>query len=153
MASRRDTGQSAVYRSEDIVAAIIEDGGTVTLFGQFFDLPNGQRLFGRVEDIERYLDALWEMSWVREFGVERPRLRTRKGDRKAVYHSRDHTIAIPESDWALTEMVVLHEVAHSLTKGDGHGPHFRRVYAFLTSRAMHPVMGMLLNYHFDQDLG
>lgn len=152
VASRRDP-QSAVYRTEDIITAALEDGGSVVMFGQHFELPDsGQRRFARVEDITRYLDALWQMPWVREYEIPQPQVRVRKGQAKAVYEGRRHTIAIPEAKWALTEMVVLHEVAHSLTRGDGHGERFRRVYADLASRAIDPVLGIMLNYHFDQEL-
>lgn len=153
MASRRDQGRAAVYRTEDIVIKLLKDGGTVDLFGSTFPLPEaGFRRFGRVEDAERYLDALWQMSWVQEYQISKPALRVRRGDRKAHYERRSHTIAVPAADWALNEMVVLHEVAHALTPGDGHGQRFRRVLADLTSRAIDPVVGILLNYYFDLEM-
>lgn len=153
MPSARDTGRASVYRSENIISEILDSGGTIEMFGATFTLPeSGQRRFGRVEDIQRYLDALWQMSWVREYNVPQPRLRVRRGDRMAHYRRKDHTISIPQADWALTEMVVLHESAHALCDQGGHGQRFRHIYADLASRAIDPVVGIMLNHHFDMEL-
>lgn len=149
----RDDGRAAVYRTEDIVRSILQEGGTVDLFGSRFPLPEGgDRKFATVSDVDRYLDALWQMSWVKEYGKARPAVRRRRGVTKAHYEFGRNVIAVPQDRWALNEMVVLHEVAHGLCGEFGHGQRFRRVFADLAGHAIDPVVGMMLNYYFDLEL-
>lgn len=68
----------------------------------------------------------------REHGhdIQPPKVRARKGALKAHYEPATQTVAIPPYDrggsWALKQDTVLHEFAHHMSPGQGHGPAFRR---------------------------
>lgn len=61
--------------------------------------------------------------------VKPPTVKPRKGALKAHYDAATATVFIPPYDkggvWALTTATTIHEFAHHLTPGAGHGPAFR----------------------------
>lgn len=61
-----------------------------------------------------------------------PTVRPRKGALKAHYDASNTSVYIPPYDtggsWALMVCTALHEFAHHLTPGDGHGPEFRAAF-------------------------
>jgi len=78
-------------------------------------------------------------------------VRTRRGVTAAHYENRDGngTIAVPDragADWAMRELVVLHEVAHHLCDSGSaaHGPEFVATYCDLTSLVMGAEVGHVL---------
>ena len=81
------------------------------------------------------------------------RVRGRRGHRRAVYEPDElptrGIIAIPTREaggrWSLRGAVVLHEVAHHLTAGSGHGPDFRATHLRLLEDLGLPVQADLLH--------
>jgi putative metallohydrolase (TIGR04338 family) len=90
------------------------------------------RKFGDIESVQRYVDAVLALDWVRRAAPERAalpvRVRARAGATKAEYEFATHTIAVPPHHvggrWAMRELVVLHELAHHLAPDAGHGAAF-----------------------------
>jgi putative metallohydrolase (TIGR04338 family) len=78
------------------------------------------------------------------------RVRERRSAGAAHYENRDGTgvIAVPNrdtADWALRELVVLHEVAHHLCQAEPpHGPEFVATICELTELVMGPELGHVL---------
>ena len=77
-------------------------------------------------------------------------VRARRAATAAHYEYRDGTgvIAVPDrdtADWALRELVVLHEVAHHLCQAEPpHGPEFVATICALTELVMGPELGHVL---------
>jgi putative metallohydrolase (TIGR04338 family) len=124
--------------------------------GQVVDF-HGQRLvvgdditYSRPQDAQFMIDMLWAA----EMGTtDSPKVRVRKGDRKAVYEKGPHTIAIPDAQWALSAFTAIHELAHAITwrrnpSVAGHGPEFARIYADLVYRYLDPTAGLMLSDGF-----
>ena len=126
MSSPRDTHRAAVYAAEDVVAALLTRGGVVDFHGSRLDVPQ-QRRFGDLGAVQRYLDSVRACSWGAP-DTPRPTVRSRRGQTKA-HWSAPAEIAVPvESEWAMTELVVLHEYAHHINWHErgrtDHGPDF-----------------------------
>ena len=76
-------------------------------------------------------------------------VRTRRGASAAHYEAVDGraTIAVPQcsSQWALRELVVLHEIAHHLSPiPPAHGPDFVATFCELAAMVMGPEAGHVL---------
>jgi putative metallohydrolase (TIGR04338 family) len=123
----------------------------VEFFGTQLTLPPEGR-FGSVESVQRYVDGVLELPAVRQrwpdvlpLGV-----RARKAATAAHYENRDGTgiIAVPDrdtADWALRELVILHEVAHHLCRAEpAHGPDFVATICELSELVMGPELGHVL---------
>jgi putative metallohydrolase (TIGR04338 family) len=78
------------------------------------------------------------------------RVRARRAATAAHYENLDGAgvIAVPDrgtADWALRELVVLHEVAHHLCQAEPpHGPEFVATISELTGLVMGPELGHVL---------
>jgi putative metallohydrolase (TIGR04338 family) len=123
----------------------------VEFFGTQLTLPPEGR-FGSVAAVQRYVDDVLTLPAVRD---RWPRLspltvRARRAATAAHYENRYGTgiIAVPDrdtADWALRELVVLHEVAHHLCQaGPPHGPEFVATICTLTELVMGPEVGHVL---------
>jgi putative metallohydrolase (TIGR04338 family) len=90
-------------------------------------------------------------------GVQPLRVRARRAATAAHYESRDGagTIAVPDrntADWAMRELVVLHEVAHHLCQvPPPHGPEFVATFATLAELVMGPELGHVLRVVFAKE--
>jgi putative metallohydrolase (TIGR04338 family) len=115
-----------VYAAESLVCRIFDtadrtDTRTVELHGSTFTLPV-ERRFASVDSVQRYVDQVLGLAWVRATWPQRSAspvtVRPRGGQSKAHYERLTATIAIPpharNRAWALRELVVLHELAHHL---------------------------------------
>jgi putative metallohydrolase (TIGR04338 family) len=77
-------------------------------------------------------------------------VRERRAATAAHYEQRDGigVIAVPDrgtADWAMRELVVLHEVAHHLSDaGPAHGPAFVATMCTLAELVMGPELGHVL---------
>ncbi len=131
----RDRQRSAVYAAEDQVARILDRAAhypVVEIAGSRLTL-SPERRFGDIPSVQRYVDAVLALPWVRERWPEAVRpvlVRERRGAARAHYEVTGAVIAVPVpthgTGWALREMVVLHEIAHHLggAEDTGHGPGF-----------------------------
>lgn len=135
-AAPRDGQRSGVYAAEAQVVRIVDarlDFPTIAVFGSVLVVPD-DRKFGDVAAVQRYVDAVLQLNWVRARWPAAARqavsVRPRRGTSKAHYEPVTATIALPPFErgggWGLRELVVLHELAHHLddTAGPAHGPGF-----------------------------
>lgn len=130
----RDTFRTRVYEAEGAVAAMIDrraDFPVVHAFGSRIVVPD-DRKFGDIASVQRYVDAVLALDWVRAAAPDDAGLpvtvRARAGATRAEYEFATHTIAVPPhrvgGRWAMRELVVLHELTHHLTGVREHGPAF-----------------------------
>lgn len=143
------SAEHAITAVLDRVAAIV-DPVTITVAGSSLVIPF-ERKFGRIEDIQCYVDRVCD-----KIGCSPPRVRARASIKKAHYQLGE--IAIPtnetqaagKSGWAMREIVVLHELAHHLTPGQNHGPHFVGAFLDLIKQFMGQETWLLALSSFDQ---
>lgn len=137
-----------VYAAEQLWKNLVDRAlahglSTLVIGGSTVAIPV-ERKFERIEDVQQYVDrVLAEVA--AEYGVsDKVTVRARKGDRWARYEGFTQTIAIPphrswERSWAMREIVVLHEIAHHLTRQKEvreHGPQFLAARDELVRRFM-----------------
>jgi putative metallohydrolase (TIGR04338 family) len=161
--AKRDSQRAKVYAAEDFVRTMFDRAAerglpAVEFFGTQLTLPPEGR-FGSVASVRRYVDDVLALPAVRQRwpGVEPLRVRARKAATAAHYENRDGTgvIAVPDrdtADWALRELVVLHEVAHHLCQVEpAHGPEFVATICTLTELVMGPELGHVLRVVYSKE--
>lgn len=152
----RDSQRSRVYAAEEFVRTLFDRAAehgspAVEFFGTRLTLPPEGR-FGSVPSVQRYVDQVLALPAVRQRWPDVPplRVRPRRAATAAHYENRDGAgvIAVPDRDtaeWALRELVVLHEVAHHLCRaGPPHDPEFVATICELTELVMGPEVGHVL---------
>jgi putative metallohydrolase (TIGR04338 family) len=104
-----------------------------------------------VESVQRYVDEVVALPAVlaRWPALTPVAVRGRRGVTAAHYEWTPEAavIAVPdrESNWALRELVVLHELAHHVARADPpHGPEFVAAFCELASAVMGAEVGYLL---------
>ncbi|MCV7402636.1 TIGR04338 family metallohydrolase [Mycobacterium fragae] len=152
----RDTQRSKVYAAEEFVRTLFERAAehasrSVEFFGAQLTLPPEAR-FGSVPAVQRYVDEVLALPAVRRKWPSVPPLtvRARRASTAAHYENRDGTgiIAVPDlttADWAMRELVVLHEIAHHLCEDQPpHGPRYVDTLCTLAELVMGPEVGHVL---------
>ncbi len=152
----RDSQRAKVYAAEDFVRTLFDRAAehgsrAVEFFGTQLTLPPEGR-FGSVASVQRYVDDVLALPAVRQRwpDVAPLRVRARRAATAAHYENRDGpgVIAVPDraaADWALRELVVLHEVAHHLCRAEPpHGPEFVATVCELAELVMGPELGHVL---------
>ena len=158
--SARDSQRSRVYAAEEFVRILFDraaqnNSRAVDFFGSQVTLPPEAR-FASMESVQRYLDEVLALPAVAErWPATGPlRVRARRAATAAHYESGagGGVIAVPQrlnADWAMRELVVLHELAHHLLSGCGaegpaHGPEFTATLCDLAAAVMGPEAGHVL---------
>ena len=141
-------GEDAVLLSLDALDKYAGDERDYDFHGYTMRLPR-ERKFADLDSIRRYVSMVCSLPQVQQKfpGVTAPSVRERKGHRAAHYSQSNVEIAINtgrDGKWALREMVVLHELAHHLAKGDMHGATWRGCYIFLVEVCMGQEVAMIL---------
>lgn len=154
--AKRDSQRAKVYAAEEFVRTMFDRAAehglpAVEFFGTQLTLPPEAR-FGSVESAQRYVDDVLGLPAVRQRWPDVPplRVRARQAATAAHYENRYGTavIAVPDrgiADWALRELVMLHEVAHHLCQSEpAHGPEFVETICTLAELVMGPELGHVL---------
>lgn len=160
--SARDTQRSRVYAAEQFVRTLFDraaqhNSPTIEFFGETITLPSEAR-FASVQSVAAYVEQVLGLPSVVAIrpGAGPVRVRARRAATAAHYErgtaanaSGMAVIAVPEhlsADWALRELVVLHEVAHHLCDPDvaAHGPEFVATFCALAAAVMGPEVGHVL---------
>lgn len=156
MTRARDSQRARIYAAEEFVRTLFDraaehESPAVDFFGTQLTLPPEGR-FGSVASAQRYVDEVLALPSVRRRWPDVPalRVRPRRAATAAHYENRDGagTIAVPDrdtADWALRELVVLHEVAHHLCQAEPpHGSEFVATICELAELVMGPEVGHVL---------
>lgn len=155
----RDTLRAKVYAAESQVREAMESAvtaGAIDFFGSLLP-PPVERRFGNLDEVEIYLrDCCVADEFRNLFGdMSVPQLRDRAGDDQAHYEFDTEMIALPsESEWAMRELVVLHELAHHVVglrrpEAAHHGDYFAAVYCALVHNNLGGAAGLMLRAAFD----
>ncbi len=163
MRRARDSQRSKVYAAEEFVRTLFDraaehGSGSVEFFGAQLTLPPEAR-FGSLDAVQRYVDDVLALPAVRrEWPAVAPlRVRARRAATAAHYENRDGTgvIAVPDSghaDWAMRELVVLHEIAHHLCDVQPpHGSQYVTTLCALAEMVMGPEVGHVLRVVFAKE--
>lgn len=156
----RDPQRRLLYDAETALARLIDrrhDFPVAQAFGSRVVVPD-DRKFGDIDSVQRYVDAVLALDWVRRAVPARAalpvRVRARAGAREATYEFATHTIAVPPhrvgGRWAMRELVVVHEITHHLMTDPeaGHGPAFAARLLELVQEIIGPEAGFLLRSTF-----
>lgn len=153
----RDSQRSAVYAAESFVRTLFDraaqhNSRAVDFFGESITLPPEAR-FASLESVQRYVDEVLALPGVVQLrpGCGPLAVRGRRGVTAAHYERTEQraVIAVPDrigADWAMRELVLLHEVAHHLCDPDtpAHGPDFVATFCDLAATVMGPEAGLVL---------
>lgn len=151
----RDAQRAKVYAAEHFVQTVFDRAAArgnraVDFFGTDVTLPPEAR-FASVESVQRYVDDVLALPAVQERwqGAGPVAVRPRRGVSAAHYESSGDAavIAVPEhgTNWALRELVVLHELTHHLAFTDPpHGPEFVAALCELAAIVMGAELGYVL---------
>jgi putative metallohydrolase (TIGR04338 family) len=161
--AKRDSQRAKVYAAEEFVRTLFDRAAehgspTVQFFGAQLTLPPEGR-FGSVASVQRYIDDVLALPAVRQHWPELPpvRVRARRAATAAHYENRGGAgvIAVPDrdtADWAMRELVVLHEVAHHLCPAQpSHGPEFVATLCTLAELVMGPEVGHVLRVVYAEE--
>jgi putative metallohydrolase (TIGR04338 family) len=161
--SKRDSQRAKVYAAEEFVRTLFDRAAehgspSVEFFGTQLTLPPEGR-FGSVVSVQRYVDDVLALPAVRQHwpAVSPLRVRARRAATAAHYENRDGAgiIAVPDhdtADWAMRELVVLHEVSHHLCQAEpAHGREFVAAICTLTELVMGPEVGHVLRVVFAKE--
>lgn len=153
----KDTQKERVYEAEQALRWLYDhtkQGDYTVNIGFDLTLPPEAK-FGSVESVQSYVNRVTQMpSVVAEFGNRgEVKVRQRKGTRFAHYEPMTNTIAVHDgrNNWAMRELVVLHELAHHFSPGAQHGPRFAANFARLADLVMGPEVGLALRVLFQQN--
>jgi putative metallohydrolase (TIGR04338 family) len=154
--SNRDSQRAKVYAAEEFVRTMFDRAAehgspTVDFFGTQLTLPPEGR-FGSVASVQRYVDDVVALPAVRQQWPEVSPLRVRARRAATAAHYENHAgagvIAVPDrdtADWAMRELVVLHEVAHHLCRAQpAHGAEFVATMCTLAEVVMGAELGHVL---------
>jgi putative metallohydrolase (TIGR04338 family) len=152
----RDRQRSKVYAAEEFVRTLFDraaehGSASVEFFGAQLTLPPEGR-FASVPAVQRYVDEVLALPAVRRKWpkVGPLTVRARRAATAAHYENRDGAgvIAVPDrtaADWAMRELVVLHEIAHHICDAQPpHGSQFVATFCTLAELVMGPELGHIL---------
>jgi putative metallohydrolase (TIGR04338 family) len=152
----RDSQRSRVYAAEEFVRTLFDRAAqhssrSIDFFGAQLTLPPEGR-FASMASVQRYVDEVLALPAVAaRWPAPGPlSVRARRAASAAHYENIDGTgvIAVPDrtsADWAMRELVLLHEIAHHLThEGAAHGPGFTATFCDLAAVVMGPEVGHVL---------
>jgi putative metallohydrolase (TIGR04338 family) len=152
----RDWQRSKVYAAEEFVRTLFDRAAehgsrSVEFFGAQLTLPPEAR-FASVPAVQRYVDEVLALPAVRRQwpAIAPLKVRARRAATAAHYENRGGTgiIAVPDLDtaeWAMRELVVLHEIAHHLCDATPpHGSQYVATLCTLAELVMGPELGHVL---------
>lgn len=152
----KDADRLKVYRAEQQVAgALSTSSGNFDFFGsKLFVQP--ETMFCTLDEIRIYVDEVIRKFEIRsKLLISSVHVRERKGNLEAHYEYETKTIAIPtNTNWAMRELVILHEVAHHITwertsEVAAHGTEFLQTYLELVAAELGAEASLLLHTAFD----
>ncbi len=161
MKAARDGQKQKLYDAENILRRVyrnsVEAGNPVVeLSGVTLTLPPEAK-FGSIESLQRYVDRVTQMASVTaQFGNRgKVAVKERASSSQAHYQANTIHVHSGRDNWAMSELVVLHELAHHYTldswEHGAHGPTFAANFIDLVGLVMGPEAGLALRIIFDQN--
>lgn len=156
----RDYQKSKVYAAEQAVRKIFDEALDYPMyeaFGSTVVVPSTEKRFGNLGAVQVYVDRVLAHEDVQAAYTmaSRPiRVRHRKANKFAHYQAGEIAIHVAHrlgENWAMREIVVLHEIAHHLALGEQHGPKFVGALEFLLRTFMGPEAALIFAYHCHLD--
>jgi putative metallohydrolase (TIGR04338 family) len=157
MTSTKAHAATSLDRAENVLYDILDRASqapTVQIHGSTVVVPV-ERKFGDLPSVQRYVDRVLSLNWVRgTYPAAGPvRVRERKGHTSAHYSGGEIAVPVPHHasrrNWAMREMVILHELAHHLAgTGCGHDARFADALVSLVTGVMGDEAGFLLRALF-----
>lgn len=153
MTTIMENQDSLVYSTEDQLYRMLDrsfEYPTAEIFGSTVAVPQTEKKFGDLESVKRYIAWIYQTDWMKtNFPDSKPpKVELYRGHAKAEYVSWTQTIRMPaekrEGRWSMREMVVLHELAHHLADGRGHGSAFTQAEVELVTEYVGIEAGFLL---------
>lgn len=141
-----DPQKQQVYSAEYRVRRWLDVDEPINMYGSSWS-PETEVRFGDIASVQHYCDRVLDfIGWSTPITV-----RARRGSTKAHYDPSVATIAVPPmpttghgQSWAMRETVVLHELAHHLTRWDeAHGAEFAKAHLYLWEVTGHPVLARM----------
>ncbi len=150
-----DYQKARVYAAEHLLTGMYDNA--VAADNPMVDMGGGLSLtlppeakFGSVESIQSYVDRVLALPALSAYSTSPIRVRHRAGERKAHYQAGVIAIHTGRTNWAMRDLVVLHEIAHHLAQGDGHGPRFTAALLDLLDAAMGPEVALAARILFSE---
>lgn len=152
-----DYQRARVYSAEHVLTAMYDNA--VAANNPVVDLGGGLTLtlppeakFGSIESIQAYVDRVLALPALATHprAMSPLRVRHRAGERKAHYRNGEIAIHAGRNNWGMRELVVLHETAHHIAWGDGHGPGFVSALLDLLGAAMGPEVALAARVLFTE---
>jgi putative metallohydrolase (TIGR04338 family) len=135
---------NAVYQAEQIFENALNNRDkfpTAIVFGSTVNVPD-QRRFGDYQHVRKYVNYVLAHPHIRHVYPTRSlkpvKVRVRKGPNKAHYERSTSTIALPDNRFGMSEVTVLHELAHHLSDTGGHDALFIKALDTLIETMMAP---------------
>jgi len=153
----KDAQVSRVYKSEELFGRLLDNAlefPFVQIWGSQIPVPSHEKKFGDLDGVRRYVLWLFSTPWMSENypDAKAPGVMLRRGDKMA--HYQWGTIYVPAVQrggrWAMREIVVLHEVAHHLTRGvdQSHGTEFTQAFLALVTEYLGEEAGFILKHFY-----
>jgi putative metallohydrolase (TIGR04338 family) len=147
----RDSQKSRVYDAEQVVRRVLDrahEAPLIEIHNSSLVLPSEMR-FGSLDGAQTYVDRIQASDWYRAKYPRATKIKVvqRKGNNLA--HYKHGEVALHDNErrgvaWAMREIVVLHEMAHGVSTGDGHGSQFCAAFLFLVREVMGDVAWLVL---------
>jgi putative metallohydrolase (TIGR04338 family) len=161
----RDSQRQRLYNAQHALTTMIDltqesDNPMVSIDGVSLVLPPEAK-FASLDSIQIYIKQVLAMpSVIERFGHNDPdviTVRERKGHTAAHYegygpHGGIIAVHTGDKNWAMREVVILHEIAHHFTRNNhpAHGPKFATALVDLLGLVMGPQAAMALRLLFVQ---
>lgn len=144
-----------VYQAERMASVILAtDDRQVKVAGATLTIEP-EKKFGTLDSVQRYVDQVLAFLGREDSVTIKPITDRRHKAYRVFYSGREQTIYMfdPDvyADAPNDELVVLHELAHHLTResDDDHGDLFLQAYINLVENVMSPENGLVLRYCYD----
>lgn len=141
--------EQAVRRTLDLLA---QGDGTMHMYGSTIVVPQEVK-FGTLDAVQQYVDNVQATKWYRARRPQAPKVRVQRRRGNSFAHYEVSTIYINDTlyrrrQWAMRELVVLHELAHHTAWTEPHGPEFAAEFLWLVEHAMGPEVAWILRDAF-----
>lgn len=152
-----DYQRQRVYDAENEWTRLLNaarDLDCIEVYGSRLAVPI-ERRFGSLDTVREYVQRILRLPEVIEvYGHREVEVVLGRKDLRKRAYARGAVITLPqdhrEGRWAWRESVVLHELAHTLTSGDRHGPRFAAALLHLFDLVISPEAAWLLRVLYSE---